>query len=531
MNTEENNSKISITAEAIRYITFYYFSVAFILTIAQVVYEYYDIKKNIYSSISDLSQSFNHSLTNSLWEFNEVQTETILTGILKSPNTLGVKLQRLNGSTLKSIGESDDSTQSNGFFNAINPNILFKHEIELEKKLENGLIQKVGTLSIYSGNKVILEQLSRIIFYVIINFILKTLSLWAVLILFFTYKVKNPLRTLVNGIKKIDPQNPCPIILDPKSADTLEVFQIAESFNQLINKLNNFKEILEAIIDNKTELLKEKNMEVGNLISKLEQAQGKIINQEKLNSLGMVSAGMAHELKNPLNLCKNTVLILKNYLNMNSNYEFNEKQISMDNLKRIPELVKILVDNNDRMETIIKNMLLQSRTENTKPTPINISTFVKLNLSIVQKSLKASSATSAEIVFDIEKEVTIDIFASEIGRLLVNLFENAFFALDEKLKEMNQFKPRLAVTIKTEGNNGIILSIRDNGPGVPQNLINKIIEPFFTTKPTGIGTGLGLYLSYEIVKKHRGKMTISSELGSYTDVEIYLPKNLSEYYN
>jgi signal transduction histidine kinase len=536
--TEENNSRISISFEVIRYITLYYFSVAIILTIGQVIFEYNDIKTNISTSIHELSKSFNNSLTNSLWEFNDNQTKTILAGILESPSVLGVKLVDANNKLLHKLGEVSDKEfkpSSNVLLKYISPNEYFMFKKKLIKKLDNGQFEIVGFLYIYSGNKIILEQLSRIIFYIIVNSILKTISLWAILIIFFNTRVKKPLQNLVNKIKSLDPQNPEQIVVE-ESSDTEELYQIVQSFNNLIRELKNFKEILEAIVDNKTELLKEKNIEVRNLINKLEQAQNQIINQEKLNSLGLVSAGIAHELKNPLNISKNSSIVLKDILSINNSEEsYNPKEIDLNKLQRAPAIIEMLLHSNQRMETIIKNMLLQSRTEYTKPADVNLFSFINMNLRVVQKSLKTDASNTAKIIVDIDEDINLKVFPNELGRLLVNLYENSFFALGEKLNKMQtsktEFTPELRTSVKKFGKNKILFTVHDNGIGIPNNVKDKILEPFFTTKPTGLGTGLGLYLSYEIIKKHHGEITINSEVNVYTEIQIILPTDLDKYYS
>jgi signal transduction histidine kinase len=504
--------------------------------VGQVVFEYYDIKKNINFNISELIVSFNDSLTNSLWEFNDNQTKAILTGIVESPSVIGVRLTDINNTELYSLNIDPNMEQKvspNNIGSIFTPNSLFQYKQELVKVLENGQKEKVGMLYIYSGNKIILEQLSRIIFYIIVNSVLKTISLWAILIIFFNRKVKKPLNQFVSRITSIDSQNPTPIAYESQF-ETEEIYQIQYSFNKLIKELKNFKDVLEAIVENKTELLKEKNIEVRTLISKLEDAQSQIVNQEKLNSLGLVSAGIAHELKNPLNLSKNSVLIIKDIFNIDDSGTVSIEQIKEKKLSSLPSVVNMLLESNDRMESIITNMLLQSRSEYTKPTEINLHSFVTMNLSIVQKSLKTKASTITKVSTEIDESQNIDVFPNELGRLLVNLFENAFFALSEKEKQAQNkgedFTPELKVLVKKYGNNKVLLTVHDNGIGIPQNIRNKILEPFFTTKPTGLGTGLGLYLSYEIVKKHHGEIVINSEENVYTEIQITLPMDLAVHF-
>ena len=533
MNIQENNSRISITIEVIRYITLYYFSVAIILTMGQVIYEYTDIKKNIKSKLFEHSRSFQNSLSNSLWEFNENQTKTILQGILQTPSTTGVLLYDAKGEILYDLGDTPKEKNDENYFSFIKKDYYFSQTVDLTKSINEGPPQQVGRVIFYSSNRVVLEQLSRIIFYIIVNSILKTLSLWAILVIFFNSKIKKPLRNLVGKIKAINPHDPKAISINRKDHETEEVYQIVETVNYLIKELRTFKEILEAIIENKTELIKEKNIEVRKLVNKLENAQTQIINQEKLNSLGLVSAGIAHELKNPLNISKNTILILRSTLKIQSDdHKLQVERLSEADLEQVPQLVKIIVDSNERMETIIRNMLLQSRSENTKPTEINLDSFIQMNLRVVQKSLKSKSSEKTKTSFLSEDNLNGEIFVSEFGRLLVNLYENAFFAIDEKLKKtsLSDYEPEIKTIIKSDAKN-IIITIKDNGIGIDPELKNKIMEPFFTTKPTGVGTGLGLYLSYEIIKKHHGEIMIDSDSGHYTEITMTIPKNLKDFYS
>jgi signal transduction histidine kinase len=176
-------------------------------------------------------------------------------------------------------------------------------------------------------------------------------------------------------------------------------------------------------------------------------------------------------------------------------------------------------------------MLLQSRSEYTKPTQVNLNSFVSMNLRVVQKYLRDNAGTASKITIDIDQELNIDVFPNELGRLLVNLFENSFYALSERMKfseETNEeYTPTLNVSVTSFGNNKILLTIHDNGIGIPKKIQKKIMEPFFTTKPTGLGTGLGLYLSYEIVKKHHGEIIINSDENSFTEIQIRLPLDLA----
>lgn len=528
MKQENYDANNSITFEVIRYVTLYYFSIAIILTVIQIAFEYQDIKKSIKRDINQILTSFDNSLTNSLWEFNENQTDAIVRGIYESPFVLGLVLEDENGKLLKKLGRIHNPNQISNF-SFLEPGHLFSYESKLSKKVNINKSQNVGKITIYSGNQVILEQLSRIIFYVIINSILKTITLWAILILFFNKRVKKPIKTFVTKILDLDPQNPKEIEITSQSS-THEITAMTGAFNNLIKEVQKYKEILEAIIDNKTVQLKEKNLEVRKLISKLEQAQDQLVNQEKLNSLGLVSAGIAHELRNPLNISKNAILIIEDILQELDLTSFAKDEEDKEIIEKITKLVEVVISSNNRMENTIQNMLLQSKPENSDLVKIELHSFVETNLSIVQKSIKNKYSMAVTTQIDIEKDLKLNIFPNEFGRLLVNLIENSFHATLEKYelaqKNKEEYQPYVNIIAKKTNKNEILFTIHDNGVGIPDDIKTNVFDPFFTTKPTGIGTGLGLYLCYEIIKKHKGKLKLNSEENVFTEIQMIFPKNL-----
>ncbi len=530
-NTTENGLKPSITFEVIKFITLYYILVAIILIIVQVVMEYHNIKKDIDQNITNLSSSFDKTLTNSLWEINKEQTDTIIKGILDSPYILAVELYHSDGSLIsrsskksdfKFVGSKDEHSLDFYF----NPLRTFLYKFNLSKQMDIEPSKDVGKMVIYSGNSVILEHLSRIIFYIVMNSILQTITIWIILIFFINLKVRDPLKELVLKIQSTNPQDPKPIDSLNKY-NTNEFRLIVSSFNALTSELKKYKDVLEAIIDNKTEMLKERNIEVRELIGKLESAQSQLINQEKLNSLGLMSAGIAHELKNPLNISLNSIVILKDILKLNDKGEVDLNNISSKQIGKLAPVLDIIQNSNSRMDKIIKSMLLQSRTEYAQPTLINLDSFININLNILQKSLNSNSSALISLETFIPKDLEIKIFPNEFGRLLVNLLENSFYGIEEKLNsttiDITNYKPSIQISALSLEGDKVLIKIHDNGTGIKNALINKVQEPFFTTKPPGAGTGLGLHLAYDIVKNHQGKIKISSEEGEYTEVQITLP--------
>lgn len=528
-NKHIKNIRPSMLIEGFRFISIYYFSIAILVTLTQLYIEFNLSRNTIFDSIERLHSSFEASLSNALWEFNDSQIDTILKGILESPAVTGVELTDSTSFNSKRLGNVPDQIQfnkSNSWFGEkFSPDHLYQFKFTLHKEFEENRIEQVGELKIYTGNHLLFNQIERTILFILVSSIVKTIILWIILWLFFKSKLKKPIQLLIRKIEDIDPQDPTMIETDLK-VETQEIFQIVKSFNSLALEVKNYKDILEALLENKTEELKEKSIEVRNLILKLEDAQGQIINQEKLNSLGLVSAGIAHELKNPLNLTKNATLILEerwiDHIAKNPDPKRDEER------EQVTNLIKIINHNNERMETIIKSMLLQSRYEQDTLVKINLQSFVDVNFIAALKSLKTESSQKCEYIIDISKDLYINVFPSELGRLLVNLYENSFYAIDEKYHlerdKTKEYIPKIVTTAKKLGNNTVNLTVMDNGVGIPSKIKNKVLEPFFTTKPTGKGTGLGLYLVYEIVRKHRGTLKIQSTEGEYTEFVINLPE-------
>lgn len=510
---EEKNS---ITFEVIRYITLYYFSVAIFLTLSQVILEYFQIKRIIEAQITEIEQSFSESLTNSLWEFNDIQTKAIIDGIAKTPSITYVSVQGPTGKTVYSSGDETVTSlpQAKVLFD---PSEVFVFSMKLEKTTEDQVKEFIGTLKIYSGNSIIFEQLSHIVFSIVVNSVIKTIFLWAILLIFFNNKLKNPLDQFVKSIAEINPKNPTPVDLEV-SKDILEFSRIQNAFNDLINQLSNYKEVLEAIVENKTELLKEKNQEVVHLINKLDEAQKQILKQEKLTSLGILSAGIAHELKNPLNISKNTALMIKDVVDEREDLDPEFK----DNLN---QFIKLAVESNDRMNDIIQNMLIQARLQNSDYSEINLRSFIETNYNVFLKSNQKKQLPKVSFENQVGEKLSVEVQPNDFGRLLLNLFENSIHSITDKSKILPEdYRGIIRVSAKEIEGDKISIEFWDNGKGIEKKNIDKLMEPFFTTKPPGSGTGLGLYLTYEIIEQHKGKIEISSEVGEYALFKIELPK-------
>ncbi|MEJ0105172.1 MAG: two-component regulator propeller domain-containing protein [Bacteroidota bacterium] len=273
--------------------------------------------------------------------------------------------------------------------------------------------------------------------------------------------------------------------------------------------------------------------EIEKAYNELKLTQAQLIQSEKMASLGELTAGIAHEIQNPLNFVNNFSEVNKELLT-----EMNA-EIDKGNLDEVKLIAKDITDNEEkinhhgrRADAIVKGMLQHSRTSTGQKelTDINVLTDEYLRLSYHGLRAKDKSF-NATINTDFETSIgKINIIPQDIGRVLLNLYNNAFYAASLPYKgEFTdpdyKHNPTVWVSTKKTGDK-VFISVKDNGPGIPQNIVDKIFQPFFTTKPTGQGTGLGLSLAYDIVKAHGGQINVKTKEGEGTEFIIYLPINL-----
>lgn len=272
-------------------------------------------------------------------------------------------------------------------------------------------------------------------------------------------------------------------------------------------------------------------------LEELKAAQNQLIQSEKMASLGELTAGIAHEIQNPLNFVNNFSEVSIELLDELS--EGPLKALPADHLELADELIQDLTQNLEkisfhgkRADGIVKGMLQHSRISPGQKELIDLNVLADEYLRLSYHGLRAKDKSfNAVMETNFDPELAkIMVIPQDIGRVLLNLFNNAFYSVHEKKKKANvpDFKPTVAVTTKNvqlpHYRLGIEISVFDNGLGIPTNVVDKIYQPFFTTKPTGQGTGLGLSLSYEIITNgHSGELKVTSKEGEYANFVITLP--------
>ncbi|WP_127714550.1 ATP-binding protein [Halobacteriovorax sp. HLS] len=299
-------------------------------------------------------------------------------------------------------------------------------------------------------------------------------------------------------------------------------------------ELKKYQEHLEVLVEKRTFEVDEKNLALEKNIQELTQMQDRLIAQEKLASLGSLTAGIAHELNNPLNFIINFSFAGQENCSDILN-ELNEKGIEdLEVQNEIKECLAEQVKFNElihvhgkRAETIIRSMLDHSRLKESDRSEEDINGLIEENINFAFHALKSKyRGFNSKINLVLQPNLCkVNIAKSELGRVFLNMFANAFYALNMKKDIDHSFSPELDVTSKEE-DNCVVINIKDNGIGIPKEKLKDVFDPFFTTKPTGEGTGLGLSLSHEIiVGLHHGELDIKSEEGIFTEFIIKLPKS------
>jgi signal transduction histidine kinase len=290
------------------------------------------------------------------------------------------------------------------------------------------------------------------------------------------------------------------------------------------------KQTLERQVTERTAQLKQS-------LDELKSAQAQLIQSEKMASLGELTAGIAHEIQNPLNF-------VNNFSDVNRELIKDMKQeIDKGNFTEVKAIAKDIEENEQkivhhgkRADAIVKGMLQHSRSSTSQKEPTDINKLADEYLRLCYHGLRAKDQSfnvTMQTDFDQSLE-KINVIPQDIGRVLLNLFTNAFYSVTEKNTSTSlptgqagsvlpeAYEPTVSVSTK-KINDKVEIRIKDNGNGIPQKVLDKIFQPFFTTKPTGQGTGLGLSLSYDIIKAHGGEIKVETKEGKFAEFIIEVP--------
>jgi len=282
------------------------------------------------------------------------------------------------------------------------------------------------------------------------------------------------------------------------------------------------------------EQVQARTRELATSLDDLRTAQDRLVQSEKLASLGQLTAGIAHEIKNPLNFVNNFAHLSRELIE--------ELKELLETLKAdektkgdIDELTEMLdgnlakvVQHGKRADSIVKNMLLHSRESSGDHRPVDLNAVVEESVNLAYHGARAEKPDfNITLVKDLDPGVgEVDLYPQEFTRVLLNLISNGFYAAMKRKRESGDpaFEPILKASTRSLGDR-VEIRIRDNGTGIPPDVKARMFNPFFTTKPAGEGTGLGLSLSYDIVvKQHGGSLDVDTEPGAFTEFTIVIPR-------
>jgi two-component system NtrC family sensor kinase len=287
-------------------------------------------------------------------------------------------------------------------------------------------------------------------------------------------------------------------------------------------------------LEQKRAAIERTNAALSKSLEDLKAAQAQLIHAEKMASLGELTAGIAHEIQNPLNFVNNFSEVSKELL------QEMKEELEAGNLEEVQKIAADVISNLEkilhhgrRADGIVKGMLMHSRTSKGEKEATDINALVDEYLRLAYHGSRAKDKSfnvKLETAYD-DAVGKLEVVPQDIGRGILNLITNAFHACAErsrgavnerKITHSTAYEPTVSVSTQKSGDQ-ILISIKDNGNGIPEEIVGKIFQPFFTTKPTGQGTGLGLSLSYDIVKAHNGELAVQTKENTGTTFTIKLP--------
>lgn len=445
-------------------------------------------------------------------------------------------IERKDGRILMDIHSED--------YSIIAPNLIYKAHTsdhflpmkELEEHYQNKKLEHYyhnGSFMVFKVFKsdllpwyIVIYQSAWAFYKAVLPLFLALLSIILIFLLALLYFLRqnkkqflNPIQELISWLKR-----DTLIIGSNKSisgqyleSDVLEVNELIHSINILFEVMNeNFRNYRQEL---------EKNTKIKEELEILVQKRSEqLIEREKLAALGFMSAGLAHEIKNPLNLICNAAEIIVMQLNKIAQSDLQLNEQSTRAISRLTESNQIILNNGQRVDNIIKTLLLQVRSSKEGHQHlVDMGELVKTNLDFVLANYRPKMNNRIKVDFERpEGKIIIKGNPVDLGRVFINILDNSCYAMIKKINADSYFNAHLKIQIRpTDGE--IQIKIYDNGTGIPKSVLGQVFTPFFTTKPPGEGSGLGLNFAYEIIKQHGGRLEIQSKEGDFTEIIMFIP--------
>lgn len=548
----------SISRRLLRSVLSIYFALTLIVTSVHILIEYYNAKSSVQTVLEASENTYHDILAADMWEYNYEKLSINSDSMMSLPYVTGIEISELDeiepmfirGKTRHALNRDQG---------------LFWHEFEL--KFMDDELHTIGMVRVYSDSSIVLDQIESGIYILIINAIIKTIALVFLVTIVFHRLLTRPLNELSQHAESIDTDSSeyNPIQIADNSKDELGLLQGAmnrmmakmtdaiqrlDSMNKELEKkvLARTEKLRDAVVQldkeqislkNEVESRKSSELALSKSLAQLQQAQVKLVASEKMASLGTLAAGIAHEINNPISFVMQNVNVLSEYneafhtlikdyksfaetglivdekanelLNNIKQYEKEEdlEFIISDSLS----LLKSTEDGISRVVEIVKNMKSFSHPDEETVHHVDVHEVIESTLLL----LKNETEAKVRIVKKFNASTfNINSNRNQLGQVFLNLIMNAVQATQDKSDAI------ISIRTETDGDE-LCIYIADNGSGIPEDKINLIFDPFYTSKGVGEGTGMGLAISYGIVKKYNGQINVTSMLGKGTQFTLQFP--------
>jgi len=345
-----------------------------------------------------------------------------------------------------------------------------------------------------------------------------------VFIFFLRHLISVPLYNLVDFASKNKEATK-----EPNVGMISEFQYLGHKLSNSFHELNLLNKSLEQKVEKRTIDLENKTKELETTIEKLVNMQKRMVAQEKLASLGTLTAGVAHEIKNPLHVIINSANMLERIKDdVKAALESQKPEDYEHTIAVYEKVIQMITNQGLKADKVIKSMLTQARGIKAELVKSSLGDILEETISLAFHATKVKYDQSILPVVSLEEIEDIYLYPQDLGQAFSSILDNSYYALINKSNnKVNGYKPSLKIAMKKE-NSSVVITIEDNGSGIEKEVLNNIFDPFVTTKPAGDGAGLGLALCHDIIVKHSGIIETESEVGYGTKFIIILPLNLEE---
>lgn len=485
--------------------------------------QYFSERRELVANLEELVNIQSQPISAALWEFDTNKVESFLVEVGRLPFVQGTVVIDTTGTIIAQNGDPNTPPKNPDF--VAHKRLVFRRGINSEP---------VGSIRIVAHDSEILRNVwQRQSTNATILIVLLAAISGVTMITTNTF-VGRPLRRLQASIERRR-RDGVRELVDWDATD--ELGQVVSAYNEMQVAQEKTEEELRVSRDELEARVEERTKDLSEALTALRNAQSNLVQAEKMAALGGLAAGIAHEIKNPLNFVNNFAQISADMLDeagallkkASTDPDLQDKEEIDELFNTISQNLARINEHGQRADSIVNNMLLHSRGDTGKMTSVDLNVLVEENLKLAYHGARAKDKTfNIDIERDFDSDAgSVEVIAQEIGRALLNLFENGLYASHHRLsnEQEKMHRPVLRVSTRDLGKE-VEIKVRDNGTGIHRKSLEKIFEPFFTTKPAGKGTGLGLSITHDIVVgRHGGTISVDSKEHEFTEFTLILPRH------